>query len=174
VSTQERIFERDGVMRWKGNQILGHAKLGVTLSSVLSSLSNNRKVVGGWTGPSNVLSIVDILNCYEDEKYVLWISSGMSKYPTFLIVLKEGADVDTQLKAWLHALICAENLWVEKNMVPEEPRQVLQLLILAKEEVHQRWDEVRALLLDSGWDLQTSAMETRSGTRISVGREKSV
>jgi hypothetical protein len=36
--------------------------------------------------------------------------------------------------------------------------------------VRKDWDQVQAMLAEAGWDLKTAALETTSGSRVSIQR----
>ncbi len=183
VSSMERIFERDGVIRWHGKKIIGRCVLGVPLKAILDTLpqSTHNSQTGSYTYSKsealnkvnkqkvkNGASIDDILKVFQKERYISWFyhkSSPSTAPPRFLVVLKEGADTKTQLKGWFHALVCAKKLERSKSDV------ILPPLIILKEtldEVNTFWGRLVIDLEEAGWDLNVGALETRPGTRVSV------
>lgn len=149
VSQLERIFEWDGVIRWHG-KVVGRCFIGVTLKDILREATS--------TG----LTMDDILAIYQDESYVLYGSHAKHRY---WIVLKDTADTQTQLKAWLHAIILYRSTRAD---LPSSHEGTVQLLKDTLQETSVTWPKLEALLGQKGWDLEECALETRSGTRIYV------
>jgi len=159
VFIQERIFEKDGVLRWQGREILGYCKLGVSLQTLLDSVSKRDTMTGSYSG-SQLPEFTELLTIFKGE-YILWYDEMQRK---FLVVLKESSNTYDQLFAWLHALCIA------KFGRSREDEPVLETLDRTRHYVDQIWEHVSRELVKSGWDLDTGAMETRSGTRIRMGK----
>jgi hypothetical protein len=128
VSSRERIFERDGLLRWTASsslssqQILGFCQIGVSLQNLVVL------VVGGKPSFSSATSTLPaqpilhhlITRTFTSEAYLLYLSPHYP--PPFLpltsrrktlqasIVLKKGCTPMQQLKAWTHALLAARVL----------------------------------------------------------------
>lgn len=187
VSHQERIFELDGVIRWKGSTIVGICTIGVPFRSILPHLplSMHDSQVNNYTyshsPPSrkamNVkintnFSIKALFQLFTEEEYILYCYHShhflSPPQPRFAIVLKEAADTKTQLKSWFHAVLCARRLQQQKTPIE------LAILDILKEtlvEVEQHWEVLVKDLDRTGWDTENGALETRSGTRASLGRK---
>lgn len=158
ISIRERIFERDGVLRWQGGQILGYCEIGVSLRRILDSFSKPDSTTGSYTGTgfSNAQKLLDEFGM---EDYILWYDQTRK---TFLIVLKSTASVTTQLHAWMHALTLAKK--IDEGL---EDKSILEAIIkthTALRAIALKTFDVQ--LLEAGWDIETGALETRSGTRI--------
>jgi hypothetical protein len=167
ISAEEKIFEVDGVLRWKGRQILGYCKIGVELRKVLDLLSSAKTVRGlGLLGIS--LNAATLLDIYKDEGYIMWYDSSRN---TFLIVLKEDSGTATQLKAWVHALLLAkqkESKPSEYSAVNAQARMEDLAMTLELLQTFMHSYDLLGELKKAGWDLDTGALETHSGTRIKV------
>jgi len=182
VSSKERIFERDGVIRWNGSTIIGRCVLGVALKAVFDTFPQAvlKSQTGSYAyriiiptgktieGSDRNISIEELFKLFVKENYMLWFShyrSG-SSYPFFLIVLNENASTKTQLKAWFHAFLCA---WRLRERIGNTPWRVMEILKETLANVNDCWDDVLKRLEEAGWDTENGALETRSGTRVRVG-----
>jgi hypothetical protein len=170
VSKRERIFERDGVLRWADDQILGHCRIGVTLETVLKSMGHRHTRTGALDLQTVKLS--ELLQVYEDEGYILWFDRSQSEA---MIVLKQDCTSIDQLKAWSHALVLAQSARakMEKNGSQRQPKDdgstlskhVVADLQNALQKTHELFAAFTGRLRDAGWDLDLAALETRAGTR---------
>lgn len=165
ISIQERIFERDGVLRWKGGKVLGYCQIGVDFRRILDLLSPSNSNTGSYITPApQSLLVSKLLDIFKDEDYIMYADTAQM---TFLIVLKESSNAKTQLKAWMHALLLTKQ--VARVMV-EEDESLIEAIERTSRDVNvfvnagDVWRELEG----RGWDLETGAVETRSGTRISI------
>jgi len=160
VSFQERIFERDGVLRWNGGEILGYCRLGVELRTILDAISGPDRSSGAYTGIQPP-GLEKLMNIFKDEGYIMWYDQHQR---TFLIVLKDSSTVGTQLKAWMHALYLAKGTR-HSQLDVEASLQLLDRTLYDTDHLI-RDEKMFEDLERAGWDLKIGAMETRSGTRI--------
>jgi hypothetical protein len=170
VSKRERIFERDGVLRWTDDQILGHCRIGVTLETVLKCIGHQHARTGALDLQEVKMS--ELLHMYEDEGYILWFDYSQSEA---MIVLKQDCTPIDQLKAWTHALIVVKGARAkkEKDGLQRQPdddgstlsKRVVADLQNALRETHVLFAAFTGRLRDAGWDLDRAALETRAGTR---------
>ena len=164
VSKEERIFERDGILRWKGSQGVGYAKIGASLATLLDSLSPAHPVTSSHADPA--VDLAGLFEVFGKEEYILWFNDQRG---VALIVLKDGANPRSQLKAWAHALWTAHHLYYHvENATGAEltaPR-MLKLLKSTLGELTSRWDQDVASIKAAGWDIDTPSLETTSATRI--------
>jgi hypothetical protein len=125
VSPQERVFERDGVLRWQGLATIGHCTVGVPFRAILDITSSPNSTTGSYkySKVGNSLTIAALLSLYDKESYILHFvpsnSSSPSSFnlltpfsawtsgPRFYAVFKATATTETQLKAWFQAFTCA-------------------------------------------------------------------
>ncbi|KAI9747949.1 MAG: hypothetical protein M4579_007349 [Chaenotheca gracillima] len=173
ISRRERVFERDGVLRWKGGTILGYATIGVELRDIVSALSS-------YTSDTKrqAVSLHTLTDLYRDEGYMIWYDF---KHSRFLIALKEGALGAVQLKAWANTLLAARMLVILRS--PKEkldratggasctPHEMLEILKTSLFRLEDFSTATLSRLKDAGWDVTEGtppALETRSGARFSI------
>jgi Vitamin B6 photo-protection and homoeostasis len=168
VSKQERVFERDGVLRWGASEVTGRAQIGVRLHLLLASVAGSVAATGSIRNP--VVDLAELTEVYVIEEFLLWVDA---KERRVLIVLKEGCTATSQLKAWTVALMVTRRLKHEK-LPTSDPQGVLLLLRETLDEANRSFDESLQQLAAAGWDVGSSALETRPGFRISIptGRDK--
>jgi hypothetical protein len=164
ISRQERIFESDSVLRWLGDQTLGYAQIGVPFGRILDFCGKADENTGSYTAlPASATT--SLLEIFEGEDYVM-LPGGI--HSPILIALKESATTETQLQAWMHALWFAakerdrgDNL--TSLMAPLEDSLSDVKGFLQAYDVFER-------LKKAGWDVETGALETKSGMRIRISR----
>jgi len=157
ISVQERIFERDGVLRWKGGKILGHCEIGVPLRRILDLFERPHRATGSYTGPQS-LNAARLLDEFQNEEYILWYDEPQK---TVLIVLKASSNTKTQLYAWLHALYLAKAIDIGRKDTP-----IMESVVQTRSELELFRESFLKGLQKVGWDIETGALETKSGTRI--------
>lgn len=168
VSPAEHMFEREGVLRWRGENVLGHCRIGVGISTILDSIQRHSTTSSSYKRMT--VSLDDILSITEDD-YIIWLDV---KQRTFLIGLRQqdidGREPELKLTAWLHALRTARLMQKESISVRDlTPKQVCELL----ERTQTKRPEIERLLRDlqkAGWDIGSDALETRAGTRMQIHR----
>lgn len=186
VSKKERVLERDGVLRWKGDRVLGHCKIGTTLQELLQRL-----------GPSHAktrsihlegLRLADLILLYERELYILWLDKTTAKLRIY-IILKQGCTPETQLKAWTQALTLARHASQQQSRDSDRVTSRLQdglkqaplhinsgplaELRHTLTQTSKSFPEYVQRLEAAGWDLSVAALETVSGTRAVVRTKES-
>lgn len=171
VSQQERIFEWDGVLRWKGSSPLARATIGGPLQGIVSSLGPSHPVTGATRDTGSVL--VQLVEMFAREDYLLWYSSSDR---VVCIVLKDSVPAQSQLKAWAQGLMLVHRLPTLKHAIgtANEKDKVLELVRMSLSDVSQRWDTCTEQLKAAGWDLDVSSLETASGTRIRLEEESRI
>jgi hypothetical protein len=160
VRLQERVFERDGVLRWKGEK-LGYCKLGVELKAVLDCFGRADSATGSHKGPQ-LDELSKLLHIFKDGGYIVWYDQWRS---TFLVVLEEGAGPVTMLKAWMFALHFA------KYGKIKDGGSAIEVLERTRSHLARVEDDIIQQVAKQ-WDLEVSAMETHSGTRIRMRNDK--
>jgi hypothetical protein len=158
VSKRERIFERDGVLRWDDDQIIGHGHIGVSLARLIRRLG----VSNDSTGAVHIVpqKLSRLVNLYKDEGYVLWFDFSSS---TAFIALKQGSSFQTQLKAWCQGLLIAKELQKGKD---GSHTDVFPIIADTFARTTKMFEEYPRRLGAEGWDLNIAALETHSGTRL--------
>lgn len=94
VAKRERIFERDGALRWANDREVGHGKIGVSIQDIVYYLSRDQQhpiTKSSTQGPE----LGQLLEFYKDEEYILWYDWTTK---TVSIVLKKGVSSRSQLK----------------------------------------------------------------------------
>ncbi len=161
VRLQEKVFERDGVLRWKG-EILGYCRLGVDLKTVLECFSQSDSVTASHTG-SQLLKFSRYLKIFNRKRgYIVWYDHPKR---TFLVVLEEGASPVTMLKAWMFALQFA------KYGKVSEGDSLMKALLYCGIYLDEFEDKM-IQSVEKEWNLEISAMETQPGTRIRIKNDK--
>lgn len=163
VSAVERVFEKDGILRWKGGKPLGYCKIGVDVRTILNALAKPNALGRSYSGtPSSQFS--KLLDLYRDDGYIMWYDEPRK---TFLIVLKDSAQTKTHLQAWMHALYHARASELGRL---QEAETLMDSLASTKDYVKKLLDVMAIFdeLEKAGWDIETGAMETKSGTRIKL------
>lgn len=157
IQLRERIFERDGVLRWNGD-VLGYCRLGVQLQAILDCLSvSSSPVTGSSSSPTGRLS--ELLEIFQDEQYLVWYDEPRR---TFLVVLEDQSDATAQLSAWMFALSLARE---RSNGNWKKGEDLMAVLRRERDYVRR----VRGGIferLGERWDLENGALETTSGARI--------
>lgn len=160
VSQQERIFEWDGVLRWRASAPFAKARIGVSLQTLLNSLAPAHAVTSS-TRDANA-QLKTLVKLFGQDLYLL---SYDTTNRVALIVLKEGATPVSSFKAWAHALLLSHRL--DEIYATGAPRNELQKLLPSTlKDITEIWDVFVQQLTTAGWDIDVSNFETASGTRL--------
>lgn len=174
VSERERLFEKDGILRWSNNKAIGYCRIGVPLHMLLSRIGSQQKYTGSSILPSDQLS--ELLSLFADESYLLW--PGASAEDEALIVLKAGCTPIDQLRAWAHALSIMQSVQggSARNKRDGNNASHAQVCIAelrrTLEDTRSLFSKYTDILVDQGWDLEVGALETLSGTRVYIKRHE--
>ncbi|KAF3007931.1 hypothetical protein E8E13_011218 [Curvularia kusanoi] len=174
VSKQERIFERDGVLR-VNDKISGYCRIGVSMQTLLSRISAARPTRSGALCAMPV-KVTELLEIFASEGYILWLDDDHQADVTskeVLIVLKKNCTALDQLKAWMHALLLVFQATDRLNTASskaDKSNAEMQLDRLDKTlDLRQRlFDQQVPVLTSKGWDLDIAALETRAGVRVLI------
>lgn len=171
VSEQERVFERDGVLRLNG-KVLGYCRMGVGMQTLLRRINVSNPTTSGAL-IAMPFKVADLLDIFASEKYILWLQDSpdsSERSREVLIVLKKDCSALDQLKAWIHALLIVYRAnskgtaAVSKaNKAYAEPR--LEELYITLGSRSDLFDQYIPSLTSQGWDLNVAALETRAGVR---------
>ncbi|KAI4186878.1 MAG: hypothetical protein LQ348_004159 [Seirophora lacunosa] len=172
VSLQERIFEWDGVLRWRGSDAFAAATIGRPLRYLLAALAPAHEMTGSIRdGEAKVMRIIRL---YSLEEFLVWYDAPQQ---VGHITLKEGAGSKSQLKAW--ALL----LWIahrhrtyraggaDATSAGFEPRLDSHRTALQELTGTSRWLECMHRMQMAGWNLDTASLETTPGSRVHVQAE---
>ena len=164
ISARERIFEYDGILRDVDDRCLGYCRIGTSMTEMLKAMGHTTTTS---TGSTRVLQ--DQLRLYLDsfaaEAYILYL-----EYPsrTVYILLKRDSDAVVQLKAWYHAFLLLASC-TNRQGVDFDGKDILSATQSALSIVNESWESaVLPRLKSAGWDLNTAALETSSGTRVHI------
>ena len=160
VSRQERVFERDGILRWNGARAVGWAKIGVSLKAMLALISSSHSAT--QTYKNSPEAFARLLFVFERESFLVWMSNE-----DVYIVLKEKASSESQLKAWALALWVAHRAHQDPTAMSSD-ETLMQLLTSSLGELTSRWYADVAALKAAGWQVDTASLETASARRILV------
>jgi hypothetical protein len=154
VARAERIFEKDGALRWIGQEILGYARIGVGLekcNTMHDYLERLTKV-------------------FRDENYLLFVELAPNS-TTVKIVLKNGCTPTDQLKAWLQAMIVTKSIYDSKT---DKAVDLVSEITTSLHRANKVFVEHRARLGSAGWTFSEAALETNCGPRISVSNRNAL
>jgi len=162
ASLQERIFEWDGILRWRGSALLGKARIGIALQDMLSTLAPPHLVTGAIRDRDSIFQ--NLIRIHQDEGFLLWYCHPQR---TALIVLKEEVSNKAQLKAWAVGLSVAHRL-MNTDATSAATDKVLQTIATALMDISGKWDDYIERIVAAGWDIDIANLETSSGTRIDI------
>ena len=163
VSRQERIFEWDGVLRWRNSSPFGTIKIGLFLQGLLHSLAPAHVVTGSVREAE--VKLGRLLRLYSQEEFLLWYDCPSR---TGNIILKEGVTPKSQLKAWALAL------WIAHRHNTDKGRHATSAAFEENFNLHKstlqnlsaRWTDCVNRLRTAGWDINIGNLETVPGSRI--------
>ncbi len=161
VSIQERIFEWDGVLRWRCSAPIATAKIGVPLQRLLGVLGPAHDTTGAIR--DGKLIFQRLARIFSQEEYLVWYDASGKEA---LIVLKEEASPQAQIKAWALSLLVAHRL--QDQHATGATDKIVQMLESSVIELSNQWDEYIERMKAAGWDMETANLETTSGSRIRV------
>ena len=163
VSARERIFEWDGVLRWKGAAPIGRAMIGGSIGDLLlkPQQAQATTTVTGAIRDGNLLA--EMLEAYRAEGYVMWyhVKTRMAH-----ICLKGQSSPQDQIKAWMHALWTAYRHQQDPLPVAASTGEQLRFLKEVLDDLNGSWDVMMQRLGSAGWDVKVSSIETASGVRF--------
>lgn len=164
ISAQERIFERGRILRAADHSMLGYCNIGAPFSELLKAAAVTLIPAKSFRMPSDILPAV--LSTYKDRGYLLWVTK--SSPCQIQVVVKKGTTSGELLCAWWESLIVASKLSAATASNSEINDQVLELLQESVSIANAMLNKHGANLKSAGWDLETNALETMSGSRIVV------
>jgi Vitamin B6 photo-protection and homoeostasis len=140
VSRLERIFERDGTLRWTvsrrrpliSSPALGSCQIGVSLQDLIIAMKGSRisSATTSMTVPTPSIFRHAITHTFASEAHLLFLSFSFLSPLAVLtsrrtlrasIVLKRGCTPTQQLKAWAHALLAARMLSCTSSDTTRQP-----------------------------------------------------
>jgi hypothetical protein len=174
VSERERIFERDGVLRW-GEEVIGYCRIGVSLHTLLDRVNLFDRTRTGALDKLPV-KVSDLLEVFTAEGYMLWLHDVQTT--EVLVVLKKDCTALDQLRAWVHALILVQSRRMKLlAYVDQGDGYAVPRLAELKHTLRERrnvFEKYTAVLRSKGWDLDVAALETRAGVRAVINAKKDI
>ena len=166
VSIEERIFEWDGVLRWRGSVPIGKARIGVALRSLLSTLEPAHDVTGAIRDSNFVLQ--RLTRIFSEEDFLMWYDA---RKLLAYIVLKGQASPRTQLKAWALALSVAHRLDAE-DATSATSDKILRSIESSMTKISNQWADCIKHMKAAGWDIDIANLETNSAIRIRLHADR--
>jgi hypothetical protein len=167
VAAAERVFERDGVLRWTTGEVLATAKIGVSPQTLC------RPALGLMSGPlaGESFGLRRVLAIYESEAHVVWPEEYDARLQLHIILKKE-CSPRQQLKAWLQALILAKDGIGCGAVISDAKAGVdpMEGVLSSLKDANRLFDEYSKRLQSQGWDMDSAMLETRCGSRLSVNK----
>lgn len=165
ISTQEYIFENDGILRDVHRTSLGFCTIGASFGSLLSMACGASRT----THPFKVQrsALLEMLSASKDRGYVIWVSKDLGRHSTQIqVVFKRGAASTEALIAWWQSVATASYLSSFPRSEKPEGADIVQCLSQSLGVAEKLLKEHEASLRAAGWDLDTNALETTSSSRI--------
>ena len=162
VSIQERIFEWNGVLRWRSSSPLAAARIGRSLRDLLASLGPAHERTGSIRDAE--AKLMKLINLYRQEDFLVWYDA-----PQRLghITIKEGAAAESQLKAWALVLwIAHRHHAAGSDATSAAFESSFEVHRITLQELSLRWSDCTSRLRGAGWDVDVASLETTSGSRI--------
>lgn len=169
VAKQERIFERDGVLRSAHGSAIGFCAIGVPIARLLNALSSQRTSTMAVRLEDE--SLTKVMGVYESCRYLLWRDKSLEQSkPRLFIVLKKDVEPCDILIGWWQALFLAGGSPTEKSdlKTASDRDTELQRFAEARDAAKNLFGKYEKSLREAGWDLDSGALETSSSTRIIV------
>ncbi|KAK5114972.1 hypothetical protein LTR85_010010 [Meristemomyces frigidus] len=165
ISKQERIFDRDGVLRDADNRIAGYCTVGASMKTFLGSLAfQKRSITGAMSIDDNWLT--DLLSIFQSTACIVSYDSS-SGVMHFDIVIKKGATPADVVCAWWQAIALSAEASKLRQWSPDQRNDVLKLIEDTRDDAARLMDKYGTGLKEAGWELDVGALETQSSTRIS-------
>ncbi|KAL9047035.1 MAG: hypothetical protein Q9214_000290 [Letrouitia sp. 1 TL-2023] len=164
VSARERIFEWDGILRWKDSTPIARAEIGHSFHDLIRGLAPPHSITGSRRDTEAKLA--KLIRLYNGEDFLVQYSLAPG---VALIILKEGAGSMAQLKAWALALWVAHRhhrTGRDYATGASSAEAILDLHRTTLEDLSHRWADCIERLAAAGWDLNADSLETGSGSRI--------
>lgn len=172
VASEEKIFERDGVLRAGDGRSTGSCAVGVPIERLFNSISSQRTTTKAVRLEDEMLT--KVMGVYETCRYVLWRDKALKQSnPSLYIVLKKSLEPTDVLQAWWQALILADGVPANRSgpKTDFDLDAELQSFKYARDNARSMLDRFSQQLRDAGWDLDSGALETGSSTRVVIQQQ---
>ncbi|RMY93171.1 hypothetical protein D0861_02048 [Hortaea werneckii] len=170
VSSRERIFEKDGILRGAHGETIGWCSF---QSSVKSLFECQKLQEHSTTGSFSIdaQSLAKLMKTFEQDRYIINITSAPDESQLrFSIFLKQGATALDCVSAWWRCLAVAEAEKATKGNAAFDAANSSDrhLRLLRDTTVRAIQENYIGDLKAAGWDLEGNALETRSSMRMST------
>lgn len=177
ASAKESIFDVGNELRDNIGRVIGSCEMGATLAELVNSLGEEEELTKSVQLRDSTLN--RLMALYRSERYIMWPEHGIQ---TARVILKENCTPEDQLKAWYHALVTmylvSGTLGAKRKFdraAKEESLRsgqdgftMFKTVQYALEQTSEDFQSLGSKLRRAGWDLDTAALETHSGSRIAV------
>ncbi|THC89946.1 hypothetical protein EYZ11_010598 [Aspergillus tanneri] len=172
VAKRERIFEMDGRLKWTSTAFypprahkLGFCRIGISVQEFLISSSSHMSS----TSLKTYLPIFRLTSIFKEESYILALHCVNRTWHAG-IILKNTSNIETQLKAWAHALLAARVLSIPTSESETQTDTAYIIDVISKTlrflNENDRCSRYILALAHAGWDVSVGALETRSRRRV--------
>ncbi len=163
IGRDEKLFERGDAIHLQG-KVVGYCRF----ADFRSFSAAIQRSIESQERPEQVFGTLlsRLISVFEHEQYLLWLDHPSRQ---FLIVLKDQATTETQLKGWCHAFILA--LRVERSGRLKHWMLEAQAVEDALLDNAVNWLEWEVQLAGSGWDISASDLTVSEGHRIHLEAE---
>lgn len=171
ISKEERIFERDGVLRDSEGHHRGHCTIGISFDELLRTVAPQHGKTKSTQLATNLLP--KLLDLYRDRTYVLWCTTT-SDHVDAQVVIKKPATSKDLLTAWWQAAELANVVAVKKassevqaaEEIADWSESQAEDLEKTMESASKMLEKHQEALTKAGWDLDAGALETTTNSRL--------
>ncbi|EME84443.1 uncharacterized protein MYCFIDRAFT_187449 [Pseudocercospora fijiensis CIRAD86] len=169
IASQERIFERDGVLRNAKAEVLGFCSVGVPLARLLNSIGEQHSQTKSSTMASE--KFTRILHLYQTSAFILWSDRhSRSRRNSLFIVVKKSAVSRDLILAWWQALIFADDSLSDssRDEKADDFDQLLKRFSRSLDTAKSLLEKHELKLKEAGWNLELGAIQTVAGTTVAI------
>lgn len=167
VAEEERIFERDGVLRMADGRAVGSCAVGVPIVRLLNAMSSQRTSTMAIKLEDGTLG--EVMRVYDSCRYVLWRDKSLVQgKPSLYVILKKTVQPSDILMAWWQALFLADQAAAARSETDSDLETELRSFRRSRDAARSLLDKYEKALREAAWDLESGVLETGSSTRISI------
>ncbi|RMX94632.1 hypothetical protein D0868_12190 [Hortaea werneckii] len=168
VSSRERIFEKDGILRGAQGETIGWCSFQSSIKPLFECQKlNEHSTTGSFSIDGQFLA--KLVKTFEQERYIInIIPSHDESQCRFAIFLKQGATTLDCVSAWWRCLALAEAEKATRGNAAFDGASSSDrhLMLLRDTTVRAMQEKYIGDLKAAGWDLEGNALETRSSMRM--------
>ncbi|KAI7718038.1 DUF647-domain-containing protein [Hortaea werneckii] len=170
VSSRERIFEKDGILRGAQGETIGWCSFQSSVKPLFECQKlNEHSTTGSFFIDGQFLA--KFMKTFEQERYIISIIPVHDESQCrFAIFLKQGATTLDCVSAWWRCLALAEAEKATRGNAAFDGASSSDrhLMLLRDTTVRLMQEKYIGDLKAAGWDLEGNALETRSSMRMSA------